>query len=284
MNGSKVVPFEGLPDKFAKRGQAVQQLFVGIGRAAARWTRLEYEGPDRLPDPPALIVANHGFGGVFDLNALTIAALAERLRPREDVQFTILTHQIAWTLGLGPVLEPAGLRVASMEAALEGLAAGHYVLVMPGGDLDAGKSFARRNEIVFGGRTGFAKLALEADVPIVPVVMSGAGETLFVLSDGKRLAKLLRLPELLRVKTLPVSLSIPYGLSIGVAGMLPYCPLPAKMRAAVLDPIRPACTETAESLASRVHDTMSAKLAEMTAGRVPFFGMRWDEVFRSGPR
>ena len=120
-------------------------------------------------------------------------------------------------------------------------------------------------------------------MPIVPIVISGAGETLFVLSDGRRLAKLLRLPDLLRVKALPISLSIPYGLSIGVAGMLPYCPLPAKMRAAVLDPIRPAGAETAESLASRVQGAMSAKLTDMTAGRVPFFGVRWDEVFRLRP-
>ena len=264
----------------SRLGRAVQQFFVGVGKATARWTRLEYEGPDRLPDPPALIVANHGFGGVFDLNALTIAALADRLRPRNDVQFTVLTHQIAWTLGLGPVLEPAGLRVASRTSALEGLAAGHYVLVMPGGDLDAGKSFTHRNEVIFGGRTGYAKLALEAGVPIIPIVVSGAGETLFVLSDGQRLAKFLRLPDLLRVKALPVSVSLPYGLSIGVAGMLPYLPLPAKMRAAVLDPILAADQETAESLAARVHGAMSAKLTNLTEGRVPFLGKRWDEVLR----
>lgn len=269
-----------MTDSLSRRGRAVQQLFVSLGKAVTRWTRLEYEGPDRLPDPPALIVANHGFGGVFDLNALAIAALAERLRPREDVQFTVLTHQIAWTLGLGPWLEPAGLRVASRASALEGLSAGHYVLVMPGGDLDAGKSFLHRNEIMFGGRTGYAKLALKAGVPIVPVVVSGAGETLFVLSDGRRLARFLRLPERLRVKTLPVSVSLPYGLSIGVAGMLPYFPLPAKMRAAVLSPIRAKDGETAEALAARVHDAMSAKLTDLTSGRVPLLGIRWDEVFR----
>ena len=267
-----------MTDELSKRGRAVQQFFIGVGKATARWTRLEYEGPDRLPDPPALIVANHGFGGVFVLKALTIASLMERLCPRDDAHFTILTHQIAWTLGLGPLLEPAGLRVANRASALQGLAAGHYVLVMPGGDLDAGKSFGHRNEVIFGGRTGYAKLALEAGVPIVPMVVSGAGETLLVLSDGKRLAKFLRLPDLLRVKTLPISVSLPYGLSIGVAGMLPYCPLPAKMRAAVLDPIHAARGETAESLASRVHDAMSAKLTDLTAGRVPFLGMRWEEL------
>ncbi|MCB9390944.1 MAG: 1-acyl-sn-glycerol-3-phosphate acyltransferase [Acidimicrobiia bacterium] len=260
------------------QGAAIQRFFTTVGEAVARWTRLDYEGPAELPPSPALIVANHGFGGIFDLNAFTIAALANRLRPSENSQITVLTHQLAWTLGVGPILEPAGFRPASKEAALEGLAAGHYVLVMPGGDLDAGKDFAHRNQIVFGGRSGYANIALEAEVPIIPIVVSGAGETLFVLSDGQRLAKALGLPQLTRMKTLPISLSVPYGLSVGVAGMLPYLPLPAKMRAAVLDPIVAGPDEGPEELAGRVHAAMSAKLTDLTAGRVPFLGMRWSDL------
>lgn len=256
------------------QGRLIQRFFTIMGKAVGRWTRLEYEGPDRFIEPPALIVANHGFGGIFDLNAFTVAALAERLRPRDDVDFTFLTHQIAWTLGVGPYLESAGARVASRASAMEGLSHGQYVLVMPGGDLDAGKSFWHRNEIIFGGRTGFAQVALDAGVPIIPIVMSGAGETLFVLWDGQALAKLLRLPKLARTKTLPVSLSLPYGLSVGVAGMLPYFPLPSKMRAAVLDPIRPDAGDTADTLAARVEEAMRTKLAEQTQDRIPFFGAK----------
>lgn len=262
-------------DSTGRQGRLIQRFFTSVGRAIGWWTRLDYEGPERLIEPPALIVANHGFGGIFDLNAFTVAALAERLRPRDDVEFTFLTHQLAWTLGVGPYLEAAGARVASRESAMEALSSGHYVVVMPGGDLDAGKSFPRRNEIVFGGRTGFAKVALDAGVPIVPIVMSGAGETLLVLWDGQPLAKLLRLPQLARTKTLPVSLSVPYGLSIGVAGMLPYFPLPAKMRAAVLDPIEPEESETPSSLARRVEEAMQVKLEQQTKNRVPFIGVAW---------
>lgn len=258
------------------QGRIVRQFFRTVGDAASRWTRLDYEGPDRLPDPPALIVANHGFGGVFDLNAFAIASIAGRLTD-PDQPVTVLTHQLAWTLGVGPILEPAGFRPASREAALEGFAAGHYVLVMPGGDLDAGKSFAHRNEIVFGGRTGYAQLALDAGVDIVPVVISGAGETLFVVSDGQELARRLKLPALARMKTMPISVSIPWGLSIGAVGLLPYLPLPAKMRAAVLAPIRPQEGEDAATLSERVHDAMDSKLKEMTAQRIPFIGTRWDD-------
>ena len=208
-----------------------------------------------------------------------MAALASRLTDNPDQPFTILTHELAWTVGVGSHLEPAGFRPASREAALEGLAAGQYVLVMPGGDLDAGKSFARRNEILFGGRTGFAQLAIDAHVDIIPFVVSGAGETLFVVSDGQRLARWLGLPARARMKTLPISISVPWGLSIGGTGMLfPYFPLPAKMRAAVLEPIHPTEDDDAATLAARVHEVMAAKLVELTAGRIPILGTRWNDL------
>jgi 1-acyl-sn-glycerol-3-phosphate acyltransferase len=261
------------------RGLAVQRFFVGLGEVFARWTRLEVEGPDRLPDPPALLVGNHGFGGIFDLNGFAIATMIERRRPA-NAQFTVLVHQLAWTLGFGQYLEPAGCRPASKDAAREALEDGHYVLVMPGGDLDGFKSFRHRNEVVFGNRTGFARIALEAGVPIQPLVVSGAGETLLVLSDGQRLAKWIGLDALARQKTIPISLALPYGFNVGLAGMLPYIPLPAKMRAAVLEPIHARDGETADALAARVHRAMSDKLTEMTAGRIPFLGLPWPQPWR----
>lgn len=45
-----------------------------------------------------LFVANHGFGGIFDLNVFAVGATFEQLKLDRDV--TILTHQVAWTLGL----------------------------------------------------------------------------------------------------------------------------------------------------------------------------------------
>ncbi|MCU0270157.1 MAG: tyrosine-type recombinase/integrase [Acidimicrobiales bacterium] len=159
----------------------------------------------------------------------------------------------------------------------DGFAADHYVIVLPGGDLDAGKDFRRRNQIEFGGRTGFAEIAIEAGVPIIPVVVSGAGagagETLLVLNDGQRLAARLGLPALTRRKTMPIGLSLPYGLSVGVADMLPYLPLPTKMPGALLDLITAGDEETPAALASLVHDAMSATLTQMTAKRIPFLGM-----------
>ena len=99
-----------------------------------------------------------------------------------------------------------------------------------------------------------------------------------MLHDGQRLARALGLTRLARLKTLPISVSIPYGLSIGVAGMLPYLPAPAKMRAAVLEPMTADAGEAPEAFAARVETAMSDALTALTAGRIPFLGFAWDDL------
>lgn len=226
-----------------------------------RYHRLEIDSAVAAPSGPVLFVGNHGFGGIFDLNVLAAFAALEDLELDRPVTF--LTHQLAWTLGVGPVIEHLGARPASEENAVSAFAAGHHVMVFPGGDVDAGKSWFHRNDIVFSGRTGFARLAVEQKVPIIPIVTAGAGDTLFVLSDGKPLAKALRLDKLLRVKALPVSISVPWGINVGLVGMLPYLPLPAKMHTRVLPAMTPDEGEDTEAFAVRVHDVMQEALTEM---------------------
>jgi len=116
---------------------------------------------------------------------------------------------------------------------------------------------------MFGGRSGFARLAMEAGVPIVPIVTAGAGNSLLVLSDGQKLAKGLRLDRLVRLKALPVSVSIPWGLNVGLVGLLPYIPLPTKLRTRVLPRMWQEADETREAFAHRVEQAMQTALTEL---------------------
>ena len=235
-----------------------------------RYNRLEIDLRARIPREPVLFVANHGFGGIFDLNVMASNAALEDLELDRPVIF--LTHQLAWTLGVGRVIEHIGARPASVESAEEAFAKGEHVMVFPGGDVEAAKSFSHRNEVIFGGRSGFARLAMDQKVPIVPIVTAGAGESLLVLSDGKTLAKKLKLDKLLRIKALPVSLSFPWGLSVGAVGQLPYLPLPTKLRTTVLPAMKPIKGEDAEAFADRVQSAMQESMTAMTAKRRPLIG------------
>lgn len=247
-----------IPTPIANAVLAIRQLGVEWVR---RYHRLEITGDLHRPDAPVLFVANHGFGGIFELNVLAIFATFDALKLDRPV--TILVHQLAWTLRVGPLVEAFGGRPAGHQAAMEAFARGQHVMVMPGGDVEASKSHADRNRVIFTGRGGFARLAIEAGVPIVPIVTAGAGDTLFVLSDGQRLARALQIDKALRLHAFPISVSLPWGLSIGAVGLLPYLPLPAKLRTRVLAPMLPEDEDEPEQYAARVQAAMQEALSGM---------------------
>ena len=235
-----------------------------------RYNRLEIDLETTTLTEPVLFVANHGFGGIVDLNVLAVGAVLEELAVDRPVTF--LTHQLAWTLGVGPLVEHLGARPASRDSARRAFEEGHHVVVFPGGDLDAFKSWSDRNDVIFGGRSGFARLAIEQQVPVVPIVTAGAGESLFVLTDGERLARFLRADKLLRLRALPVSVSLPWGINIGGVGLLPYLPLPTKLHTRVLAGIAAQPGEQADAYAERIHTAMQDALTEMTSHRRPLLG------------
>jgi hypothetical protein len=67
------------------------------------------------------------------------------------------------------------------------------------------------------------------------VVAIGGQETALFLSRGEGIARLLGLDRMFRLKVLPVSLALPWGLNVG--DMLGHIPLPAKITMQVLEPI-----------------------------------------------
>ncbi|MEM9246513.1 MAG: glycerol acyltransferase, partial [Cyanobacteria bacterium P01_F01_bin.153] len=94
--------------------------------------------------------------------------------------------------------------------------------------------------IEFVGRTGFIKLALRNEVPIVPVISWGAHECLIVLAEiyepMKKLLKQNNLPWLFGIDpiVLPIYLGLPWGLAIGP---FPNFPLPTQIHVRVCPPI-----------------------------------------------
>lgn len=198
------------------------------------WFRGEVRGMEKIPEGQAvLMVGNHSGGNitpdtiVFTLAFYTYFGVERR--------FHQLAHNLVLASPAGPYLKRFGTVAANHQNARKALEAGAAVLVYPGGDWEVHRPSWRTNKVDFAGRKGFVRLALEAGVPIVPVVSVGGQETALFLSHGQRLSKALRLDRMLRLKVLPISLALPWGLNIGdFAGHLP---LPAKITVEVLDPI-----------------------------------------------
>src|SRR5579875_3056656 len=181
---------------------------------ASIWFRGEVRGLGNIPDSgPVLLVGNHSGGNMTpDTVVLTLAFNTYFGVERAFYQ---LAHNLVLSMpGLGS-LRRFGTVAASPSSARKALQAGAALLVYPGGDYEVHRPFWQRNRVDFDGRKGFIRLALQESVPIVPVVSIGGHETALFLSRGERLASLLALDRLFRLKVLPVSIAAPWGLNIG---------------------------------------------------------------------
>src|SRR5436309_48009 len=147
---------------------------------------------------------------------------------------------------------------------------GAALLVYPGGDYEVHRPTWERHRVDFGGRKGFIRLALQQDVPIVPVVSVGGQETALFLTRGEGLSRLLRLDRMFRLKVLPISLALPWGLNVG--DMLGHVPLPAKIVVEALPPIHlreefgpdPDIDEVYEHITRLMQETLEALSSERT--------------------
>jgi len=246
----------------------VLDLFRWLGE---HYFRFHVEGVERVPAGPVLLVGNHNGGLLPSEGFFTALAIHDQFGPERAVY--ALAHDFLFE---DPTLRRYAARMGVLRAghasAHRAFAGGHAVLVYPGSDLDTFRSYRDRNKIVLGGRTGFIKLALREQVPIVPVVTAGTHEQLIVLTRGDRLAHLLHTHAWARTEVLPLVLAVPWGLTLG---FVPYLPLPAQTTQVFLPPLRwpelgPETAESPEVVARCYRDVelaMQAALDRITSGR-----------------
>ena len=234
---------------------------------ASIWFRGEVRGLGNVPEEgPVLLVGNHSGGNMTpDTGVLTLAFAAYFGVERA---FHQLAHNLVLSMPFLSFIRKFGTVVASPENARKALESGAALLVYPGGDYDVHRPTWEGNRIDFGGRKGFIRQAHELGVPIVPVVAIGGQETALFLSRGEGLARMLLLDRLFRLKVLPISIALPWGLNVG--DMLGHIPLPAKITIEVLPPIDvrkefgpdPDFDEAYDHIVRTMQDTLDALAAE----------------------
>jgi len=241
---------------------------------ASLWFRGEVRGLGNIPEEGAvLLVGNHSGGNLTP--DTTVFQLAFSAYFGVERAFYQLAHNLVLSMpGLG-FLRKYGTVAASPENAERALATGAALLVYPGGDYEVHRPSWERHKVDFGGRKGFIRLALEQDVPIVPVVAIGGQETALFLSRGEGLSRLLGLDRMFRLKVLPISIALPWGLNVG--DMLGHVPLPSKIIVEALPPIHlrdefgpePDVGEVYDHLMRTMQETLDALAAER---RLPVIG------------
>jgi 1-acyl-sn-glycerol-3-phosphate acyltransferase len=127
---------------------------------------------DRIPRRgPALLVGNHALLGV-DSVALTAVLVADGHRPPR-----FLAEKNLFRLpGVRAALGALGAVPGRPDEAVALLRAGELVCVYPGGVDDSFKLSAEAYTLKWGERAGFARVALAAGAPIVPVAATGVDE------------------------------------------------------------------------------------------------------------
>ncbi len=212
----------------------IRDQLPGLWMLASLYFRADVRGLHRIPaEGPVLLVGNHSGGNVpADTFVFTLAFCSYFGVERPFYQ---LAHNLVAIYPLLRGLRKFGTVAASRDNARLALESGAAVLVYPGGDYEVYRPSWQRHVVELGGRKGFVRLARETAVPIVPVASVGGQETALFLGREQWLARLLMLDKVLRLKSVPISVALPWGLNI--TDWLGHIPLPAKIVIEVQEPI-----------------------------------------------
>lgn len=176
--------------------------------------RVDLAGLEMLPERgPCLLVANRS--GLLPYDGLMLAHAVERFRAGERPRFLVAD----WLITL-PFVQPYLARLGGVRACRENaerlLDSGRFVVAFPEGVKGAAKVFRERYRLKRFGRGGVIRVALDKQVPLVPVGIVGAEEAHPILFKWHTAARSVGLPFV------PVTPTFPW---LGPLGALP---LPSK--------------------------------------------------------
>lgn len=191
--------------------EVARRLYDPIYR---QWFRTEWQHLDRIPaEGGALLVANHAGAIPPDAPVIMHGIETELGRP----VYGLADHMFRDLPVVGTMWSRMGGVVAHPDNAYRLLHdQQQLVLVFPEGIKGAGKHVSQRYQLRRFGRGGFVEIAMRAGVPIIPVAVVGAEESMPIFAKSTTVARMLGLPYL--------------PLTVGY--------LPAKFILRVLEPVR----------------------------------------------
>jgi len=201
----------------------VRRVYAPLYR---NWFRAEWEGLEKVPRTGgALLIANHAAAIPSDAPVIMHGIETELSR----AVYGLADHLFKAAPVIGTLLARIGGVAAHPENAYRLLREQQQlVLVFPEGAKGPGKTYAERYRLRRFGRGGFIEMAMRAGVPIVPIAVVGAEESMPVMCRVPALAKALNMPYF------PITANhIVFGPLLGTVLYFP-----AKFKLRVLDPVQ----------------------------------------------
>jgi 1-acyl-sn-glycerol-3-phosphate acyltransferase len=189
------------------------------------WFRAEWEGLEKIPTGGgALLVANHAGAVPSDAPVIMHGIEQELGRPvygmADHIFKSVPVVGTLWARGGGVAAHPDNAYRLLREQQ-------QLALVFPEGVKGTGKTFDQRYRLRRFGRGGFVEIAMRSGVPVVPIAVVGAEESMPILYKIPAVAKALGLPYF------PITAN--HLLMGPILGSLVH--LPAKFKLRVLDPV-----------------------------------------------
>lgn len=197
------------------------------------WFRAEWEGLEHIPrEGGALLISNHAGAIPSDAPAIMHGIETELGRPVYGLaEYLFRALPVVGTLwsraGGVPAHPDNAYRLLHDDRQL--------VLVFPEGAKGTGKHYRDRYKLRRFGRGGFVEIAMRSGVPVIPIAVVGAEESMPILWKSRRLAALMNIPYF------PITANM---LAFGPAGLGLY--FPAKFRIRVLPPVELQATPDQE--------------------------------------
>ena len=218
----------------------IQSLMPLYGWLYRYYFRVQTSGWHHIsPHDQVLLVGSHNGGLAAPDMVMMMYDWFRRFGPERSVYG--LLHPTIWKRFpiVAHLAAQVGAVMAHPKMAIAALRRGASVLVYPGGAKDVFRPHSLRHKICLDGNQSFIKLALEYNVPIIPLISYGAHDTLIILADYYPQVRQLHewgMPWLLDIdpEVFPVYLGLPWGLAIGP---LPNIPLPVTIHTRVCPPI-----------------------------------------------
>ena len=229
--------------------------------------KVQAVGLEKIKPGRALFIGNHGGQLPLDAMMAGLALFLESDPPR--MARSMVERWVPTVPFVSSLFTRIGAMIGDPSNCRDLLEHDQSVLVFPEGVRGSGKLFKDRYQLQRFG-TGFMRLALETNSPIVPVAVIGTEETYPSIYNFKALAKLMGAPYF------PIT---PFFPLLGPLGMIP---LPSRVTIRFGEPIyfKGDANESEDLIREKVQKVKDALQAEIDLG----LKIRGEHIFTSGSK